>query len=328
MVKLILPLLILLAGCTPKGYITNDGFVFGTSYHIVYEHTADIHNEVMAKIGEVDWSLSTYKDSSVISRVNKNDDSVVLDAHFLNVFSKSLEVSQRTDSAFDITVAPLVNAWGFGFSKKETITPEKIDSILPFVGIAKVRLVDGKIVKDDPRLKLDASAIAKGYGVDVAANYLESVGIVNYMVEIGGEIRAKGINAKGITWGVGIDKPIDDPAVSDRKLQAVVRLGNHAMATSGNYRNFYVQDGKKYAHTINPKTGYPKQSDILSATVIAPDCMTADAYATAFMVLGLEHSIKIVESDPSLEAYFIYSDDQGNMLEKWTEGFDRLLEKE
>lgn len=309
-------------------YIANEGIVFGTTYHIVYQYKEDLQPQLMEQIAKVDKSLSTYNPQSVISKVNTNDSSVVLDDHFLTVFNKSLEISQKTDSAFDITVAPLVNAWGFGFKKKETITPAKIDSILAFVGIGKVALKHGKIVKSDSRLMLDASAIAKGYGVDVAALFLESQGINNYMVEIGGELRVKGVNAKGNRWSVGIDKPIDDPTVSNRELEAVLKLSNQSLATSGNYRNFYVEGNKKYAHTINPKTGYPVQTEVLSVSIIAPDCMTADAYATAFMVLGLEKAMAIANREPDIEAYFIYNDENGVMKTAWTTGFDGLLERD
>lgn len=324
-----LPVLLgLVLSCTsPKSYVRNEGFVFGTTYHLIYESDSDLHTQIMGEIAKVDWSLSTYKDTSVISRVNKNDQSVVLDPHFLTVYQKALEVTTVTEGAFDMTVAPLVNAWGFGFTNKDSMTQQKVDSILEFVGMGKVTLANGAIVKSDPRLMLDASAIAKGYGVDVAALYLESMGVTNYMVEIGGELRVKGLNDKGLPWSVGIDKPIDDPTVSDRQLQEVLALDNHSLATSGNYRNFYYQGNQKYAHTINPKTGYPVQTSVLSASVIAPDCMTADAYATAFMVLGLEKSLAIANADPTLEAYFIYSDEGGQLKEACTNGFERLIKK-
>lgn len=328
--KYIFPLLVILvvSGCGgKKSYIYNEGFVFGTTYHIVYECDSDLQANVMDEIAKVDWSLSTFKDTSVISRVNKNDSTVRLDGHFLTVFNKSLEVTAKTDGAFDITVAPLVNAWGFGFTKKDSMNNVKVDSILAFVGMDKVQLVNGKIIKADKRLMLDASAIAKGYGVDVAANYLESMGIENYMVEIGGELRVKGHNDKGKPWNVGIDKPIDDPAVSDRQLEAILHLDNQSLATSGNYRNFYYKGTQKYAHTINPKTGFPVQTSVLSSSVIAPDCMTADAYATAFMVLGLDKALEIANADPNLEAYFVYSDANGQMKEAWTKGFEALIEK-
>ncbi|WP_461641753.1 FAD:protein FMN transferase [Labilibaculum euxinus] len=308
--------ILILSSCqnNSKSYYFDEGQIFGTFYHITYEYSGDksLHDNIMAKLAEFDLSLSTYKPQSVISRVNTNDTSVVLDHYFLTTFKRGEEISRITNGAFDMTVAPLVNAWGFGFKNK--LDPEMIpvDSLLEIVGYEKVRLLNGKIVKDDPRIMFDASAIAKGYGVDVVADLLELNGVSNYMVEIGGEIRAKGENDKGRIWRVGIDKPIDDPSTMSREIQEVVQMGNGALATSGNYRQYYIKDGKKYAHTIDPRIGYPVQHSLLSASVFAPDCMSADAYATSFMVLGLEKSIGIIEKDSLLEAYFIYADSLGN----------------
>ncbi|RUT73238.1 FAD:protein FMN transferase [Ancylomarina longa] len=309
-------------------YHFNQGKVFGTFYHIIYKYpNKDLKDEIMEKLKQFDFSLSTYNPESIISKVNQNDSSVVLDHYFLKVFQKSKEVAEITDGAFDWTVAPLVNAWGFGFKNK--LDPDKIpvDSLLKIVGYNKVHLENGKVVKEDPRIMFDASAIAKGYGVDVVAEFLESKGIRNYMVEIGGEIRAKGKSDKDRIWRVGIDKPIDDPSSLSRQIQDVITIGNGAMATSGNYRQFYLKDGIKYAHTIDPRLGYPVQHSLLSASVLAPDCMTADAYATAFMVLGLDKSLKIVEKDSLLDAYFIYSDKDGILKIKMTGNLkDRILE--
>jgi len=305
----------LLCACQPakKDYQFNEGYIWGTIYHIIYDNPTgeDLHEDIVVKMNEFDHSLSTYKPNSTISRVNKNDSTVVLDPYFKTVFNRSLEISKVTDGAFDMTIAPLVNAWGFGFKNK--LDPEDIpvDSLLQIVGFNKVKIINNQVIKDDPRIMFDASAIAKGYGVDVVADFLESKGISNYMVEIGGEIRVKGLSNKNRSWRVGIDRPIDDPTLEKREIQGVLNLEEGALATSGNYRQFYIKDGKKYAHTIDPKLGYPVQHSLLSASVIASDCMTADAYATAFMVMGLEESIRIVENDPNLDAYFIYTDDDG-----------------
>ena len=314
-IQLLVLAALLMFACQPskKEYQFNEGYIWGTIYHIIYDNPSgkDLHEEIKVKMNEFDHSLSTYKPNSIISRVNNNDSTVVLDHYFETVFKRSLEISKITDGAFDMTVAPLVNAWGFGFKNK--LEPEDIpvDSLLQIVGYNKVSLQNHKIVKEDSRIMLDASAIAKGYGVDVVADFLESKGISNYMVEIGGEIRVKGVSNKNRNWRVGIDRPIDDPSLQKREIQDVLNMEDGAMATSGNYRQFYIKNGKKYAHTIDPKLGYPVQHSLLSASVIAPNCMTADAYATAFMVLGLEKSIKIVENDPNLEAYFIYADHEG-----------------
>ena len=244
---------------------------------------------------------------------------------FTDVLQLALEVSHETNGAFDITVAPLVNAWGFGFKQGDMPTPAQIDSLKQFVGFEKLHLKTlGKqrsIEKDDPRTMLDCSAIAKGYGTDVVANYLRSCDVKNFMVEIGGEVVVEGLNERGELWRIGVNKPTEDPTSTNTDLQAVINLpmsGNNvktklkALATSGNYRNFYYKDGKRYAHTIDPRTGYPVQHNILSATVIAPSCAIADAYATSFMVMGLEETKKILANHPEIMAYLIYTDAQGN----------------
>ncbi len=329
-ILLILSISLVFSFCTeqPKKFFNNEGLIFGTSYHIVYKNDKDVHDGIRTKMNEFNISLSTYEKKSVISKINSNED-VELDDYFICVFNKAVEISGKTDGAFDITVAPLVNAWGFGFSKRDKVSPQLIDSLLQFVGMDKVKISGGRVVKSDPGVMLDASAIAKGYGVDVIAEYFESLGVNDYLVEIGGEIRVSGHNMRGIPWHVGIDKPVDDPKVLHRELQEIIEFTDGALASSGNYRNFYVKDGKKYAHTINPKTGYPIQHELLSASVIAPDCMTADSYATAFMVLGLEKAKEIVKKTPNLEAYFIYRGENSDTLSVfYTDGFGKLIVKE
>lgn len=330
-IQLLLLASLFFVACQPskKEYQFNEGYIWGTIYHIVYDQADgdDLHDEIKVKMNEFDHSLSTYKPESIISRVNNNDSTVVLDHYFETVFKRSLEISEITNGAFDMTIAPLANAWGFGFKNK--LEPEDIpvDSLLEIVGYRKVKLLNHKIIKDDSRIMFDPSAIAKGYGVDVVAEFLESKGITNYMVEIGGEIRVKGVSNKNRSWRVGIDQPIDDPEVKNREIQDVLSLPNGAMATSGNYRQFYIKDGKKYAHTIDPKLGYPVQHSLLSASVIAPDCMTADAYATAFMVMGFEKSRVIVENDPNLEAYFIYTNTDGKYQTYSSEKIKKMILK-
>jgi len=327
---LLLTFLFTLNSCNekPEKYYRNEGLIFGTTYHMIYEYKKDIHQDIRSKLLEFNSSLSTYDKGSIISKVNRNE-AVELDDYFTKCFNKAKEISEKTDGAFDMTVAPLVNAWGFGFSKKDSVSQELIDSLLQYVGMDKIRIEKGKIVKDYPEVMLDASAIAKGYGVDVAAEFMEKKGIRKYLIEIGGEIRVKGINASGVPWRVGIDKPVDDPKVLHRELEEIIEISEGALATSGNYRNFYIKNGKKYAHTIDPKTGYPVQHELLSASVYAPDCMTADAYATAFMVLGLDKAKKIVEDTPELEAYFIYRGEKTDTLQVfYTDGFGRMIVKE
>ena len=259
---------------------------------------------------DVDNSLSTFNTNSTISLVNKNMQ-VELDSMFLYVFHLAQQVAETTTGAFDITVAPAVNAWGFGFKNAETIDNDLIDSLKQIVGYQMVKEENGAIVKEDNRIMLDCSAIAKGFGCDVVAALFDSVGIADYMVEIGGEIVVKGLNSKGSDWRIGISKPTDDSLATETELQTVLELTNRAMATSGNYRNFYYKDGKKYAHTIDPATCRPVNHNLLSVTVLAENCAVADAYATAMMVLGLERSLELCKELENIDAYFIYQDNEG-----------------
>lgn len=293
-------------------YQHNTGLVFGTSYSLKYQCDSDLVKGIEQELKKVDNSLSPFNEKSIITAVNNNKD-VELNEMFLSVFKKAMEISENTGGAFDITVAPLVNAWGFGFKSGSDPGKVQIDSLLNIVGYKKVTLETGKVVKQDPRIMLDCSAIAKGFGTDVIANYLRSRGVKNFMVEIGGEIVTSGINEERLPWKIGVTKPSDDP-LSDKgsELMTILNVTDKAMATSGNYRNFYYKGGKKYAHTIDPKTGCPVQHSLLSATVIADDCATADAYATSFMVMGFEKARKFLEKHTELMVYFIYSDEKGN----------------
>ena len=284
-------------------------FIFGTTYNVIYQCDSDLSQGIRAELEKVDHSLSPFNKTSVITAVNNNQE-VVLDKMFLEVYEKAMEISVDTDGAFDITVAPLVNAWGFGFKNDTMPTRRQVDSLKAFVGYQKVSLADGKIKKRDPRMMLDCSAIAKGYGTDVVARFLRSRGVKNFMVEIGGEIVTSGVNQSRVPWRVGVIKPTEDSLNVGHELQTTLNVTDIAMATSGNYRNFYYKDGKRYAHTIDPKTGYPVQHSILSATVLASNCTIADAYATAFMVMGLEKAQNFLERHSELMAYLIY--DAGN----------------
>lgn len=316
-----IPLLLILIGGTiyvffenhpnaPRHYQHCEGNVFGTIYHITYQYDTDLQDSITQVLHEVDESLSPFNPKSIITAVNENRNPE-LNHQFMEVFQIAQSVSSATGGAFDITVAPLVNAWGFGFKNKEKITPELINSLLTHVGMSKVRMDGNHIIKSDPLLMLDCSAIAKGYGVDAVGRYLESKGISDYMVEIGGEIRVRGLNPNSTNWNIGINTPDDDPRSVSQTIQEVLHVSDISMATSGNYRNFYQEGEKRYAHTINPHTGYPAQKEILSSTVLATDCVLADAYATAFMVLGLDSARQVLSAHPELKAYFIYSDSIG-----------------
>ncbi len=291
-------------------YRTQQGKIFGTLYKVTYEHNSDLQTQIVAAMQAVDNSLSPFNKQSVITHINNND-SVAVDKLFSEVFCTAKQIYSESHGAFDPTVAPLVNAWGFGFKKGIKINTNTIDSLRSLIGFERINLNGTHIEKEDPRIMLDFSAIAKGYGSDRVAYVLDSCGIKNYMVEIGGEVVVKGHNKNGNPWGIGITKPIDDSLSVTQELQTVLRLTDCAIATSGNYRNFYYKDGVKYAHTIDPRTGYPVQHSLLSATVIADNCMRADALATAFMVLGVDSAMAYCERHPEIEGYFIVAADSG-----------------
>ena len=296
-------------------YHNDKGMVFGTTYSITYQADSSLHTSIKKELQKVDEALSPFNMQSVITAVNENRNMTV-NKMFADVFLMAEKISEDTDGAFDITVAPLVNAWGFGFKSGKHPSRHDIDSLKTIIGYKKVSLNDLRVTKTDPRVMLDCSSIAKGYGSDAVAAMLERHGVKNYMVEIGGEIVTKGISQKRMPWKIGVTKPIDDSLSLSQEIQCIINVTDKAMATSGNYRNFYYHGGKKYAHTIDPKTGYPVQHSILSATVIANNCATADAYATAFMVMGMEKAQKLLERHPELMAYIIFADKDG-IIQTW-----------
>ena len=264
-------------------YQHDEGKVFGTFYHITYQSDSSLHSSILAELQKVDDALSMFNKESVISRINRNE-SVQTNEMFDEVFTLAQKVSDNTDGAFDITVAPLVNAWGFGFKTGNHPGTHSVDSLLRLVGYNSVTLSNRRIT--------------------------------NYMVEIGGEVVAHGISEKRVPWKIGVTKPSDDSLNVGQELQTVLNVKDMAMATSGNYRNFYYRGGRKYAHTIDPHTGYPVQHSLLSATVLAKTCAEADAYATSFMVMGKEKAKALLEKHPELMAYLIYTDDKGT-LQVW-----------
>ena len=309
-----------------KPYITNSGKIFGTFYNITYSSDIDLSKEIKSTLMQVDNSLSPFNKKSIITAINNNSDTLP-DEKFKRVFALAQEISRKTDGAFDITVAPLVNAWGFGFKKGIAPDSAAIDSLRQFVGYNTIAIVDGKVIKQHPQTMLDCSAIAKGYGCDAVAAMLDAQVVKNYMVEIGGEVVTKGKNSKGGAWTIGISKPTDNKTTSNNELHEIIAISDKSMATSGNYRNFREENGRKIAHTIDPRTGYPVQHSLLSATVIADDCATADAYATAFMVMGVEKAMEICNNEESIEAYFIYSDENGAFKTTETSGIKKYLLK-
>lgn len=273
-------------------YQHDKGYVFGTVYSVVYQNSENLQSEIEAELKKVDSEFSMFNQASTVARINRGE-KVERSDMFNEVFDLAQTIHKETDGAFDITVAPLVNAWGFGFKNEQMPTPQQVDSLLKI------------------RSQYDFAAIAKGFGSDVVARLLRSHGISNFMVEIGGEIVTQGINEKRLPWKVGVTKPTDDSLAVGSELQTVLNVTDIAMATSGNYRNFYYKGGRKYAHTIDPKTGYPVQHSLLSATVLASNCALADGYATSFMVMGMERAQKLLQQHPELMAYFIYAKPDG-----------------
>ncbi|MGN0220827.1 MAG: FAD:protein FMN transferase [Prevotella sp.] len=302
-------------------YQQHKGMVFGTFYNITYQCDSNLHGSILQVLQQVDSSLSTFNKSSVVSAINRNEHPV-LDDMFMHVFHTAMQVSAETDGDFDITVAPLVNVWGFGFRNDTPPTPAVVDSLRQYIGYRTLEIeqTGGKhyLKKKHPETMLDFSAVAKGYGCDAVAGLLRQKGVKNLMVEIGGEVVAEGTNSKQQPWKIGVSKPIDDTLNTRQGIDTVLNVTNKAMATSGNYRNFYYKDGKKYAHTIDPKTGCPVQHSLLSATVVAPTCAMADAYATAFMVMGMEKAKRVLERHPELQVYFIYA--EGDKMRTWSNG--------
>jgi thiamine biosynthesis lipoprotein len=289
------------------------GLVFGTRYNITYLYNADLKQEIEQTLADVDNALSMFNPESTISQVNNSEVIQVSDPLFLKVYRRAMEISDWTGGAFDITVAPAVNAWGFGFKHAQNIQQATIDSLLEITGYTGIHEKDGLIEKDDPRIMLDCSAIAKGFGSDMVADMLRAKGINDFMVEIGGEIVVSGHNPKGKLWNIGISKPVDDSLSVNNELQTVIPVTDIAMATSGNYRNFYMKDGRKYAHTIDPHTCMPVSHSLLSATVFAADCATADALATSMMVMGLDSAQALCARYPEIQAYLIYQAPDGSL---------------
>jgi thiamine biosynthesis lipoprotein len=310
-----------------KKEVKIDGLAQGTYYAITYYDKEGINYQaaIDSFFKAFDMSASVYLEESIISRLNNNDSTAIADEAYTYIFNKSMEVSRKTDGAFDITVMPLVNAWGFGFTDPMKLDSSKVDSILPLVNYENVQLINGRLIKKYPGIKIDFNAIAQGYSADLIGKILESKGIEDYLIDVGGEVLAKGTKPGNKMWKVGIEKPAEN-ADDERKLNAVVNLKNKALATSGNYRRFFVKDGRKYSHTIDPKTGFPVNHTVLSASVLAKDCITADAYATAFMVMGLEKIKIFLKQNPDLEAYIIYTEPDGR-LSAWTSnGLEELIE--
>ena len=319
----------LLAGCVPEQQkVVFQGQTQGTYYAVTYYDSRgrDFQPQIDSILRAFDLSVSMWEPASVISRVNAGDTTVQPDEWFIDIFRLSEEISAKTGGAFDFTVGPLVNAWGFGFKGKMKMDQDKVDSLLLFVDYRAVNLDERNRVVKPEGFRFDFNAIAQGYAVDVLGGYLESHGIDHYLIDIGGEILGKGHKPGNQPWIVGIETPAAD-SLAERSIHTRVRLVDKALATSGSYRKYREENGFKYSHTIDPHTGYPVQHTLLSVSVLADDCASADAYATAFMVMGLEKSLEFLETEPRLEAFFISDGGNGIFLINTTEGFKRIIQE-
>jgi thiamine biosynthesis lipoprotein len=316
----------LLFSCkTSLHYITYSGFTQGTTWQVKFEGAPEISQQDIENIlQEVDSNFSIYNKQSLISKINNNEP-YVTNPRFDSLFRLSERVWEMTGGFFDITVGPLVKFWGFGPPGTEAKDSTGVDSLLMICGMNKLKLENRQVIKSHPKMYLDMNAIAQGYTVDMVADFLEGKNIVNYLVEIGGEVSAKGVNAKGKPWQVGIDSPVAGSDESNRELQEIVSVSGYSLATSGSYRKFILKDGVMFSHTIDPHTGYPSHHNLLSVTITAESCAEADAIATSVMAMGMEKGKDFLKNNPGYDAYFIFSDSAGNYAVWMTEGFGKLI---
>lgn len=305
------------------------GLAQGTSYQITYfaEDSSISQAQIAYLLAQIDSSLSIYKPYSLISRFNRSASGAPADKHLRKVVKKALQVTGKTDGAFDITVQPLVQAWGFGTAPIAAIPDSAaIRALLPCVGADKIQLRQGRLWKDAPCVRIDVNGIAQGYTVDVLADFLDRQGIRNYLVELGGEIRVRGRKPDGKPMAIGIEGPAENKPDDPYPIQKVIRLEKGAVTSSGNYRQFYQSGSRKISHLIDPKTGYPLKNELISVTVWARDAMTADAYDNALMGMGLAQALDFLKSRENLEAYFIYRKADGSVADTATVGFRRMMQ--
>ena len=306
-------------------YYNIQGRAEGTSYNIIYrnEGNRDFRVDIENLLAGFEKSLSVYDETSIISRVNRNED-IEVDDYFAYVFNKAKEISTQTEGTFDISAEPLFRAWGFSSEKKSIPDDEQVNKMKTNICMDKIWIYNKHVIKSTSAVLLNANAIAKGYSADIVASYLENQYCFDYLVEIGGEIRLRGCNTQGEPWRIGIDRPSENNPVPGQDLQAILQITDRGIATSGNYRQFYIENGQKVTHTINPATGYPVTHNLLSTTVIANDAITADAFATAFMVGGLDKALEWIEKYPDLDALFI-CDEEGEYKVYYTSGIENNI---
>ena len=302
-----------------------DGLAQGSYYAVTYfdDEGRNFQHDIDSIFHAVDMSVNLWVDSSVISKVNRNEE-VTLDSIFIDNFNIAQEAAQLSDGYFDPTISPIVTAWGFSYKNGDSITPQLIDSLKRLVDYRNIRIEDGAVVKQNPAMQLDFNAIAQGYTSDMIAHFLESRGIKNYLVDTGGEIMAKGEKPNGQPWIVGIEKPAENWD-SERLLQTRIALRDKGLVTSGSTRKYVERDGRRYSHCIDPKTGYPVEHQVLSVTVLAENSVWADALASICMVMGMEPSLPLIESMDGVEAYYIFVNEKNELETFATEGFKTLI---
>jgi len=319
----------LILSCTDstsdKKIVSNFGNTQGTTYSIKYmsPNGVNYQNDIDSIFKAVDLSLSTYMNESIISKINRNV-SMQTDSLFMRVFENAMLIADKTDGSFDPTIAPVVNFWGFGFEEISNKNENKLAYLMQSVGYKKISFKDGYIIKENPNTQIDFNAIAQGFTVDLVGEHLQKIGIENYMIEIGGELKCYGLNADEKPWRIGIDKPSEE--IQNERYQAIIEVSNKAVASSGNYRKFKVdqETGMKYVHTINPSTGIPVKTNLLGVTIVTTSCMEADALATAFMVMGLENSKHYLNHHPEIDALLTYTNPKGGWLQYQTKGFENI----
>ena len=320
--------LVMLAACGRQPQrIVLQGLAQGSYYAVTYfdEENRNFQPEIDSIFHAVDMSVNLWVDSSIISKVNRNED-VTLDSIFIDNFNIAQEAARLSDGYFDPTISPIVAAWGFSYKRGDSITPQLIDSLKQLVDYRKIRIENGKVIKENPNMKLDFNAIAQGYTSDMIAAFLESRGINNYLVDTGGEIMARGSKPNGQPWIVGIEKPAENWD-SEQVVQTRIALRDKGLVTSGSTRKYVERNGRRYSHCIDPKTGYPVEHNVLSATVLAENSVWADALASICMVMGMEKSLPLIESMDGVEAYYIFVNEQNELETFATEGFRELLIK-
>ena len=305
--------------------MTLQGEAQGSYYAVTYydKQERNFQHEIDSIFHAIDLSVNLWVDTSVISKVNRNED-VTLDSIFIDNFRIAQEAAQLSDGYFDPTISPIVAAWGFSYKHGDSITPQLIDSLKQLVDYRKIRIENGNVVKDNPAMTLDFNAIAQGYTSDLIASFLDSRGIKNYLVNTGGEIMAKGCKPDSTSWIVGIEKPAENQ-YSEQEVKTRVALYDKGLVTSGSTRKYVERDGKRYSHCIDPRTGYPVEHNVLSVTVLAENAVWADALASVCMVMGLEKSLPLIEKMDGVEAYYIFVNDKNELEVYATEGFEKLV---